>query len=266
MEPVDVSVIIPTYHREQQLLEAVNSVRSQQGVTLEIIVVDDSAEASARDVVASLSDPRVRYMARPVPSKGRPAHVRNDGAKVAQGRYFYFLDDDDLLEEGTLATMTQALDAAPNAGMAFGVIAPFGLDAGVLRHHQQYFQEARRIALKLKGRRQLSAYLTFRAAVLVCSAGMARRSAFTEAGGFDPDIPVCEDAELWARIARARGHVFIDKTVVRYRTGAPSLMHNLAANDEKLRVSSRRIQDKYRRANGLMEFFAMKLWARAIFR
>jgi hypothetical protein len=31
-------------------------------------------------------------------------------------------------------------------------------------------------------------------------------------------------------------------------------------------VSSRRIQDKYRQANGPLEFIAMKLWARAIFR
>jgi glycosyltransferase involved in cell wall biosynthesis len=266
MEPVDVSVIIPTYHREQQLLEALSSVLSQSGVALEVIVVDDSAEASAQAAVVSLGDQRVHYIARPVPSNGRPAQVRNDGAKLARGRYLYFLDDDDILEDGALAMMSQALDAAPEAGMAFGVITPFGLDATTLQHNQQYFAEARRIALKLRGRRQLSAYLTFRGAVLVCSAGMARRSAFAEVGGFDPDIPVCEDAELWARIVRARGYVFIDKAVVRYRTGAPSLMHNLVENDEKLRVSSRRIQDKYRQANGLMEFMAMKLWARAIFR
>jgi glycosyltransferase involved in cell wall biosynthesis len=265
MDSVDISVIIPTYHREQQLLEAVNSVRVQQNVALEVIVVDDSADASARQVIESVNDPRVRYITRPEPSRGRPALVRNDGAKLANGRYLYFLDDDDISEPGALAAMSQALDAAPAAGMVFGVITPFGLDAEVLRHNQQYFAEARRIALKLKGRRQLSAYLTFRAAVLVCSAGMARRTAFTAVGGFDADIPVCEDAELWARIARASGYVFIDKTVVRYRTGAPSLMHNLVENDEKLRVSSRKIQDKYRKANGVLEFFAMKLWARAIF-
>jgi glycosyltransferase involved in cell wall biosynthesis len=266
MDPLDVSVIIPTYHREQQLLEALRSVLSQSGITFEVIVVDDSADASARSAVASLGDPRIRYLARPEPSKGRPALVRNDGAQLAQGRYLYFLDDDDILEEGTLATMSKALDAAPEAGMAFGVITPFGLDAAILQHNQGYFTEARRVALKLKGRRRLSAYLTFRSAVLVCSAGMARRSAFVQIGGFDPDIPVCEDVELWARIVRANGHVFIDKAVVRYRTGAPSLMHNLVENDEKLRIASHRIHKKYRQTNGLMEFIAMKLWARAIFR
>jgi glycosyltransferase involved in cell wall biosynthesis len=266
MDPVDVSVIIPTFHREKELLEAIGSVRRQRGVALEIIVVDDSPEASAQAAVASIGDSRLRYMARPTPSGGRPAVVRNDGAKIAQGRYLYFLDDDDMLEPDTLAIMSKALDAAPAAGMAFGVISPFGLDEAVLGHNQRYFAEARRIARKLKGPRQLSACLTFRGAIMVCSAGMARRSAFAAVGGFDPDIPICEDAELWARIAQGRGHVFIDSPVVRYRTGAPSLMHNLAENDEKLHVSYRRIHGKYKQANGLLQFVAMKLWARVILR
>src|SRR5580704_7354785 len=130
---LDVSVIVPTYHRERELLDAINSVRSQTGVAFEIIVVDDSPEGSARDTVASVNDPRVRYVLRPDPSKGRPAKVRNDGAKLARGRYLYFLDDDDMLEAGTLAELSRALDAAPGAGMAFGVISPFGVNEDVLR-------------------------------------------------------------------------------------------------------------------------------------
>jgi glycosyltransferase involved in cell wall biosynthesis len=81
MDPLDVSVIIPTFHREKQLLEAIGSAQRQGGVTLEIIVVDDSPDASARDAVAALGDSRVRYVLRPQPSGGRPALVRNDGAK-----------------------------------------------------------------------------------------------------------------------------------------------------------------------------------------
>jgi len=266
MDPIDVSVIIPTYHREKELLEAIGSVQRQRGVDLEIIVVDDSPEASARDAVASVGDSRVHYVLRPDPSGGRPALVRNDGAKVAQGRYLYFLDDDDMLETDTLATLSQALDAAPEAGMAFGVISPFGLDQAVLLHNQRYFAEARRVARKLKGRHQLSACLTFRSAIMVCSAGMARRAAFAAVGGFDADIPICEDSELWARIAQGRGHIFIDRPVVRYRTGAPSMMHNLAENDEKFHVSYRRIQGKYRQAHGLLQYMAMKFWARVILR
>ena len=266
MDNIDVSIIIPTFRREKTLLEAIGSVLPQQGISFEIIVVDDSPEGSARAAVGTLEDPRVNYIQRAEPSGGRPARVRNDGAQIARGRYVHFLDDDDLLEPGALGALVRALDAQPQAGMAFGVIEPFGLDAQKLEHHRRYFKEARRIAVRLHGGSQLSASLLFRAAVLVNSACMARRDVFLAVGGFDVDIPVCEDADLWARIADSSGYVFVDQTVVRYRTGASSMMHNLAENDEKLHISYRRIQSKYRQSHGTLRFLAMKFWARAILR
>src|SRR5690606_28623032 len=72
MANVDVSVIIPTFHRERELVEAIDSALSQQGVEVEVIVLDDSPEASARSVAAAIDDPRVRYVARATPSGGRP--------------------------------------------------------------------------------------------------------------------------------------------------------------------------------------------------
>ena len=78
MNDVDVSVVIPTFHREAQLLEAIGSVLSQSGVSLHIIVVDDSAEQTARAAVSSVQDPRLHYIARREPSGGRPALVRNE--------------------------------------------------------------------------------------------------------------------------------------------------------------------------------------------
>jgi glycosyltransferase involved in cell wall biosynthesis len=266
MDHIDISVIIPTYHREAQLLEAIGSVLRQGGVAFEIIVVDDSAEGSARNAVASVADPRVRYIQRPEPSRGLPALVRNDGAKLARGRYLYFLDDDDLLESDTLAVMSKALDAAPAAGMAFGAVEPFGNDETELRHNQNYFREARRIARRLRSAGELRARLMFHTSILVNSACMARRTAFFLVGGYDSDILVCEDADLYGRIAHATGYVYVDRTVVRYRTGAPSLMNNLAEEDEKLHLSYRRIQGKYRLAQGMLKFLALKIWARAILR
>lgn len=266
MSIIDVSVIIPTFRREAQLLEAVESVLTQDGVSLEVIVVDDSAEGSARSAIESVHDPRIRYVLAQAPSNGFPALPRNEGAALAQGRYFYFLDDDDLLKSGTLSAMSKALDAAPQAGMAFGVVEPFGLHEGWLRHNLQYFARARKIALRLRHHRQVSASLVFNAPIMVNSACMARRSAFLAAGGYDPEIPICEDADLWARIAHSTGHVFLDRPVVRYRTGAPSLMHNLAENDAKLHVSYRRIQQKYREVQGPLKFLARKIWVRTVLR
>lgn len=266
MSKIDVSVVIPTFHRERELLEAVGSVLAQPGVSVEVIVMDDSAEGSGRVPIETLGDPRVRYFKRPVPSGGRPALVRNDGARHAHGHYLVFLDDDDQLQDGALRTLMHALEVNPAAGMAFGAVEPFGADASDLRHNQEYFSKARRIARRLRGVREMGAVLVFCPAILINSACMARRAVFAGAGGFDADIPVCEDADLWSRIAQQTGYVFIDRPVVRYRTGAPSLMHSLVGNDERLRDSYRRIQQKYRAANGALPALLMKAWARLLVR
>ncbi len=266
MSNLDVSIIIPTFRRESQLLEAIDSVRNQNGVSFQIIVVDDSAEGSAREAVAAVNDPRVRYVLAQTPSNGLPALPRNEGAKLAQGRYLYFLDDDDIMMPATLAVMSRALDSRPDAGMVFGTVEPFGAHEDWLRRNQEHFARARRIALKLRSARELSAALVFSRSIIVNSACMARRSAFDAVGGYDTEIPVCEDADLWGRIAQSHRYVFLDRPVARYRTGAPSLMHNLGQRDEKLRISYRRIQGKYRLSQGPLRYLARKLWVKAMVR
>jgi glycosyltransferase involved in cell wall biosynthesis len=262
---VDVSVVIPTFRREQLVPEAIRSALSQTGVTLEVIVVDDSGVASAREVVRTIEDPRLRYIARAKPG-GNPAVPRNDGAAQASGRYVHFLDDDDLLEPGALAALAGALDANPRAGMAFGNTTPFGEDPRELQLHEQYYREALRVARALRSNRELVANLVFHPAILVNSACMARRETFVAAGGYDSTLPVAEDVDLWGRLARlSGGYVFVDQPVMRYRTGAPSIMHGSNMAD-KLLVSYQRMQQKYREAHGALEYLVMKLWARTLLR
>ncbi len=266
-EGVEVSVIVPTYQREKLVVEAVESALRQQGVSLEVIVLDDSPTGSAANHVGAIGDNRVRYYRRAVPSGGRPALVRNDGSRLARGRFLHFLDDDDILEEGALAALADALSRRPSAGMAFGAIEPFGGDDASLRKEQEYFRKATRNARGLVHRVHLAAYLLFCKTVLVNSACMVRRECFEITGGYDPDLPVNEDVELWLRVVRGSGFAFVDRPVVRYRTGSPSLMRDtLAKNDAgraKFRAAYARMHQKYREQYGPSEFYALKVFARA---
>ena len=90
-----VSVIVPTYQRSERLRRALASVLAQTVEVLEIIVVDDASDDGTPSVVASLADPRVRYL---VHDENRGlAAARNTGFEASRGAYVTFLDDDDEL-------------------------------------------------------------------------------------------------------------------------------------------------------------------------
>ncbi|WP_286921292.1 glycosyltransferase family 2 protein [Marinobacter sp.] len=92
-----VSVIMPAYNAETTIAEAVESVIAQTIEDWELLVVDDGSSDSTAEIVKRYvdKDPRVSLLAQPTPS-GSPAAPRNKAMSVAKGRYFAFLDSDDV--------------------------------------------------------------------------------------------------------------------------------------------------------------------------
>ncbi|HEY6947849.1 MAG TPA: glycosyltransferase family 2 protein [Gemmatimonadales bacterium] len=263
----DVSVVVPTFRRPRLLGEAVRSALSQQDVGLEVLVVDDSPEGSAQAEVDSLADPRVRYRRMERPSGGRPALVRNAGWPLATGRYVHFLDDDDRLADGAYAALVAALERRPEVGIAFGRVEPFGEDPGDLRHNQELFAESTRrarLSERIHSRYALLSSMLFCNPCLACSACLIRREKLAELGGFDAQMTPFEDAEMFIRGIRCYGATFVDRPILRYRTGIPSLMHDLAEGVAP--AAYRQIYRKYAAEHGRVELFAMQVLARTLLR
>ena len=259
-EPL-VSVIVPTFRREATLVDAVRSALAQRDVALEVIVLDDSAEGSARAAIHALADPRLRYVHREDPSGGVPALVRNEGLALARGRYLHFLDDDDILEEGALAALSAALERAAGAAVAIGTVVPFGDDEAVLARQRLYFADAAAQLRASSGGTRLVAAMLFGSTPLINSACMVRRDCAGRIGGYATDVPRCEDVDFYLRAIRHGGYVFVDRPVLHYRTGAPSLMHSLADGSSLLRDSYRAIYRRYRAEHGVAELLMLKLLA-----
>lgn len=96
---VTVSVIIATYGRDVSLIRALESVAQQTYKDIEIIVVDDNAEASWNKKVKDIIDEicmklPIIHIQNEV-NKGS-AETRNIGIRRATGSYITFLDDDDV--------------------------------------------------------------------------------------------------------------------------------------------------------------------------
>src|SRR5512137_3207001 len=103
-----VSVIIPTYNRQEVLLRAVDSVLAQKGVDFELLIVDDGstddtcAKLDAQSTAKDPHDPSFKlHVIRCAENKG-PAAARNAGIKQARGKWIAFLDSDDEWKPGKL--------------------------------------------------------------------------------------------------------------------------------------------------------------------
>ena len=270
---IEFSVIIPTFRRPVQLLDAARSVLSQSGVSVQLIVVDDSPEGSAQDAIDALNDSRVRYIKNPNPTGGVPSIVRNLALPYAAGNYLHFLDDDDIVPDGHYAIVSKAFSDHPEVGMVFGRIEPFGdCPPEQLEHERRYFEEAARraaVCQRFGPRWAFTSQMLFGKALLVCSASVLRRECAAKLAGFDPDIRLLEDADFNVRVMREFGAYFLDTIALNYRVGSPSLMHNPNPDSGQLadeREGHHKMHAKYLKRRGALEFYALALFSRTVLR
>lgn len=116
-----VSVVVPAYNAAAYLGEALESVFSQRGVRLDVVVVDDGSTDATPDIARRFA-PRARLVSQA--NRGIGA-ARNAGLAASDGAFVAFLDADDLWPEGRLRVLLAALEARPAAGIAAGKVRCF---------------------------------------------------------------------------------------------------------------------------------------------
>lgn len=110
------SVIIPTYYRNDRLRSALDSVREQTHEPIEIVVVDDSGEGYAQEVIASTEDD-ITYVAH---DTNEGAHAARDtGLQHCSGEYIQFLDDDDQLHATKVEKQVELLSQRKHTDVVY---------------------------------------------------------------------------------------------------------------------------------------------------
>jgi len=112
VSPPDISFVIAAYNAADTIEAAVQSALEQQGVTLEVIVVDDRSADDTIPFVEAIAaiDPRVRLLA--LEENRGPGGARNAGIEAATGRWIAVLDSDDVIRPERSACMLCRAQAA----------------------------------------------------------------------------------------------------------------------------------------------------------
>lgn len=112
-----VTVVLPTHNRATIVGRAVDSVLAQSYSNWELVVVDDGSDDDTPDVLARLTDSRIRVLRQD--NRGLSA-ARNTALAHATGDYVVYLDDDNVLHPHWLRGVVTAFDRHPDADVVIG--------------------------------------------------------------------------------------------------------------------------------------------------
>lgn len=239
--PERVTAVIPLHNHRDWVWQAAESFARQSHGDKALVVIDDGSTDGSRDAVLSrLYRPQrvlIRGLGGPgapepechrgvVPNTGVPALVlgyaeargpafaRNRGVEIGLGLaefradYFAFLDSDDLYLPGKVARSLGAFRKHKHVGVVYSDYETFrAAPEGVLRVRE--FKEpfcARRLT---------------RDCIVNCDS-LVSRAAMEYSGGFDEQLRVAEDYDLWLRLSEKFPFWHLPEALVAVRVGGHS--------------------------------------------
>ncbi|MDF1816225.1 MAG: glycosyltransferase family A protein [Verrucomicrobiales bacterium] len=208
-----VLVVIPAYNRPDQLKRAVTSVLQQRYRDFSLVVVDDASTEDIGECEALVRENGHDWLR--LSANVGPALARNKGAEGRVFQWVAFLDSDDIWLPDKLES--QIAWCADNPAFRISQV------------RESWFRNGESFA-KPPHLEQTGGDI-FRDCVERCAIGpscvMIRHDLWQESGGFDARFRVCEDYELWLRVASRDAVGLVE---------GPALVEKYGGHDDQLSV------------------------------
>jgi glycosyltransferase involved in cell wall biosynthesis len=182
------SIIIPTRNRPKELKNCLNAIGylNYSNSSFEVIVVNDGGDDSSEEVIDYFED-KLNIVRIRQPQSG-PASARNEGARIAKGKYIVFTDDDCLPAPNWLSELEESLKKYPDSIVGGKTLNQL---------NDNLYSTASQVICELayKHYNENGEEPTF-----FCTNNMAlSREKFYEIKGFDESLQTAEDRDLCKR-------------------------------------------------------------------
>ena len=193
-----ISVVIPTFNRLNYLERAIKSVLNQTIDVNEIIIVDDGSNDGTSEFINS-NYPDLKYIFQP--NRGVSA-ARNVGIAAAQSNWIAFLDSDDEWITNKLKEQVTQLESDPEINFCHS--------------NEVWIRNGSEVKQKISHKK--FGGLIFDKCLDKCrispSTVICKKSLLIKFKGFDEELSICEDYDLWLRIASKNPVLYIDKPLI----------------------------------------------------
>ena len=216
-EGSNITVIIPVYNRELTIKRAIDSVLSQSILPEEIIVVDDCSTDGTKEILEGYGE-RITCMS--LPENSGPSKARNEGIKQTRTEWVAFLDSDDCWDLDKLRNQVDYLTKYPFYQ--------------IIQTDEKWIRNGKRVN-PCNHHKKPEGWIwepSLDRCLVAASALFAQKSLLEQYGMFDESMPVCEDYDLWLKIARHHP-VGLDPvfSVSKYGGHSDQLSHKYPAMD-----------------------------------
>lgn len=106
----EVSVIIPVYNVEKYLEQCLDSVINQTLKDIEIICINDCSTDNSLEIMQKYADIDNRIKIIDLAENMGAAPARNKGLENAKGKYIYFMDSDDYIDERYIEELVRNIE------------------------------------------------------------------------------------------------------------------------------------------------------------
>lgn len=183
-----VAVVIPAHNRADLLAITLDNVLCQEGIDLQIVVVDDGSTDAVPEVIAKFVGRDSRLVAHRFETPQGACKARNVGLALTDAPFVTFLDSDDLMHPEKLARQVALLSARPDIGLAVCQMAHFSKDPN----------EADLLWNTFVGDSPRDRFLRHDP-VFGIHSPLWRRTELDRVGGFDETLPMAQEYDLQTR-------------------------------------------------------------------
>lgn len=212
-----ISVVMPAFNAEKTIKETIDSVLKQTHSHLELIIINDGSQDSTLDIINSTQDPRLKVFS--YLNSGLAAS-RNRGFHHSIGGYVSFIDADDIWTPDKIEAQLKALQANPDAAVAYSWTDLIDESGQFLRSGNHTTANGNIYAQLLLG-----CFVVSGSNPLIC------RQAFIEVGGFDESLAASQDFDLYLRLAARYDYVAVPSPHVLYRISPNSMSTNVRRHE-----------------------------------
>jgi glycosyltransferase involved in cell wall biosynthesis len=216
-----VDVVIPCYNYGRYLRGCVESVLSQAGVNVRVLVIDDASSDDSARVGQELAarNPNVEFRWHEV-NKGHIATYNEGLTGWSTSDYAVLLSADDLLAPGSLSRAIRIMEADKDVGMVYGPAIHFQREAELPRVSAVEYDYRR-----FSGAEWLEARCRAGHNVISSPEVVVRGSIQRAVGGYRPELPHSGDLEMWMRIAAISSIAYVRRIPQAfYRVHAASML------------------------------------------